>query len=753
MLNSDPIGHNLPGSGNQPSYAGPTENGAQSTAAGLSAAKIALGDSQPGRAVSLQAACGQVKTAVKTCDISLGLASEKLGRNPFKIARLAKTCFANSRVLHLLVAYFERGIDRKKGAELASALMFPGCQKGALLYQRMLLHGLKPAQKIMLNALALYPGDMRIAQLWAAQTAGTRSLTLRERVDLYAFQVETSSAAAARHRAAGLFKRIAPFHLKNCDEDCLRQEIIAAVRQEAASAGHFVADNRQLADLFGVSSAKVQRYLTDAALGLNAQEQKQRSHDLGLVPRRLEHVLRQRLLHALRQLIGLENEMHRRGVIKAVSPREQLSSLFGVGVKEVKICLRFLPPEEWHYRERVFGNVVREERAGELAKEVRRELADWRAGLKTKIRSDAVLAKLLGVLPVAVHHYLNEELDQNEQRLRDSALRENMILEKHRSSLFNFVRQEIQAFHRGEINRLYSDHELGAIFNLSALQVGERLNAGQGGLSPAEQRLRGFALELQKPEDVISYAARREWLQFVTDRIERKARQTQKSPQRDESASQLIIVPRRRSRPRGRRRGGANKPAICRKYGYHVVFEGTTYGSYEEAALGALLGRYLGVELMDRRTVQVMVGGHAFDFFLPDERLLVEYHPIVLLNTGRGFGSFKNRADYENYLALKADTSLSKRRKQRIIAETKHRLYCEYFNQRDAIRRSDAAFQDCRLLVVTSPESFYDRVVAMVGRNIPSRETFMSDYRRQLVRVKRDGQMVSPWLDKAKSGA
>jgi|GEM_PF-5128114 len=680
--------------------------------------------------------------------------SEVIGEAPLKLVRFAaktidrarvlKSCFASSEVVRLLVGYFERSLSRKRKAQLAGALIFPQNEQGARLYRRKLLYGLRPSEKLRLEAAALFPDNKRAAGLWTARVRSLQKLTLRERVELYACQSGLPEQAKAL--AERLFARLAPLYLKKQDHEAFRREVVNLAREELSFPGRTISSAGELANLFALPQGRIERYLRDLQGGLNPPELMQREQALKASLPYGAHALPQRLLQALRQLVSLENEMHRRGVISALSPREQFAELFGVSIKEIKTCLRLLPPQEWLYRERVFGNVARHELIQELITGVRRALTEWRNGGKKALQSDSTLAKRLKVQPVSIYHYLAEALDKNEQRLRDTALREQLAAERHLRSVLAFVRQEIQAFHAGEINRLFADEELGAVFNLSPIQVRERLNVEGSGLTPSAQRFRDFVLNLQKPEDVVSYAMRQEWLQFMTDRIERKARRYGERPLSPDNVLALAPCRRRRTRPR-------SLPAIRQKYGYHVVYQGVTYGSYEEAALGTLMGRYLGLELVSGKTVQVMVANHAFDFFLPADRLLVEYHPLVLINTSRKFGAFKNKESYENYLAMKSDPSLSERRKRRITAETKHELYREYAEERRSIMRSDPRYKDCRLIVVVSPESFYERVIAFAALEVPSKETFLNDYRRQLYKVKRDSSLVNPWMEAAKKGA
>jgi hypothetical protein len=144
--------------------------------------------------------------------------------------------------------------------------------------------------------------------------------------------------------------------------------------------------------------------------------------------------------------------------------------------------------------------------------------------------------------------------------------------------------------------------------------------------------------------------------------------------------------------------------------------------SRSEAICASLLQQFVPhFDVQQGVTFQVPIGADrngntiAVDFLV--DGVLFEYHPVRFFQSRKRFGDFSSREEYRSYAkvfhALNAD-------KRAFFHEAmRSRLTLNYYNRRRAILDQHPLFRRTELIVATSPEEFYERVIKRFGKGYP----------------------------------
>jgi len=112
----------------------------------------------------------------------------------------------------------------------------------------------------------------------------------------------------------------------------------------------------------------------------------------------------------------------------------------------------------------------------------------------------------------------------------------------------------------------------------------------------------------------------------------------------------------------------------------------------------------------------------AVDFLV--DGVLFEYHPVRFFQSRKRFGDFSSREEYRSY--AKVFHSLNSEKREFFHEAMRSRLTLNYFNRRRAILDQHPLFRRTELIVATSPEEFYERVIKRFGKGYPkSLERFL----------------------------
>jgi len=167
--------------------------------------------------------------------------------------------------------------------------------------------------------------------------------------------------------------------------------------------------------------------------------------------------------------------------------------------------------------------------------------------------------------------------------------------------------------------------------------------------------------------------------------------------------------------------------------GTEIEFDGTVYQSASEVACGVLLHRYIpGFKVVKGETYDIPLyvneaGGVISADFLVSEALL-EYHPPRLKG-----GDYKP-GEARRYSNQMKAAGTPEERKQ-IKLETKLKLADNYREKRlEQISASEEHSQR-ELIVATSPEELYQKVILRFVQHPPSKDTFLKEFRRIKVKA------------------
>lgn len=187
---------------------------------------------------------------------------------------------------------------------------------------------------------------------------------------------------------------------------------------------------------------------------------------------------------------------------------------------------------------------------------------------------------------------------------------------------------------------------------------------------------------------------------------------------------------RRRHREATRHRQGTESPTeICIDISIGSPQKGVKFCSRSEAICAEILRQFVPhFELQQGVTFQVPIGEDrngntiAVDFLV--DGVLFEYHPVRFFQSRKRCGDFSSRDEYRSY--ARAFHSLKSESREFFHEAMKSRLTQNYFNRRRALLDQHPLFRRTELIVATSPEEFYERVIKRFGKSYPKTvERFM----------------------------
>ena len=640
---------------------------------------------------------------------SAGLSALSFARVPLsQLSELPTMHRLSTRAVALLARYFRGQLSKIELSELAGAITFPRNQHAAEIYARFASDQATVADRRELTILALFPDSQRGAQLLEQKLSDPQKLTFDQRLELYSLQQSTQHPAAAAEILATLHKTLDPIQQGILPRAQVDEALIRFVRREIESNGRVLSSSEDLSSLFNLSTDEIRRSLSNPKSGLSKQQIVQRAEKKALHRQLFEHAVDLLVVNSLRDIVYIENEMHRCGAIVQLSHRQHFSQLFGIKNERIIELLRFLPNDDWSYRETHFGNVDRELNKSFLLELTRIELDRPLSQQSKPLESDSQLASQLGVLPVAVYHYLQHALTNQLFERRELLLREQNVCEPHRQSILNFATEELEAFQLGQINRLSSERDLGRIFRVSEAVVIERLTDQQNGLSPDQTHLRHYAQLMQTHRSAPAEALRRVATLFMRERITREDTALHGGDKTPSHQSGRAIL-------EARKRGD-------------IKIKGVAFDSFEEAACALLLERYIpGFKIEVGKSVQISQPPHRFDFLV--NNTIVEYHPTLLFRTRSGLGSFESHADYAQFNRVKMSLPLEQRKL--FIEETRLLLAQTYAQSRKSLLEASIEHKSTPLIVAESPAEFYWLVLRRFGgSDVPPLESFLREFRR-----------------------
>lgn len=156
-----------------------------------------------------------------------------------------------------------------------------------------------------------------------------------------------------------------------------------------------------------------------------------------------------------------------------------------------------------------------------------------------------------------------------------------------------------------------------------------------------------------------------------------------------------------------------------------IGLEKVNFSSRGELACAVMLKRHLGIKILDGVTFQrPMAHGTKADFFLPEQGITLEFHPIIIQH------EFKNREKY--YKFSQAMCRLKEREREPIYKALEGEFRDRYFWIRNLHRRSseDRQVSESELVVVCCAGEFYDSIIKHYGKNVPDREDFITQFRK-----------------------
>ncbi len=146
------------------------------------------------------------------------------------------------------------------------------------------------------------------------------------------------------------------------------------------------------------------------------------------------------------------------------------------------------------------------------------------------------------------------------------------------------------------------------------------------------------------------------------------------------------------------------------------------YCSRSEAICAALLQQFVPhFDVRQGVTFQVPIGEDrngntiAVDFLV--DGVLFEYHPVRFFQSRKRFGDFSSREEYRSY--AKVFHALNAEKRAFFHEAMRARLTLNYYNRRRAILDQHPLFRRTELIVATSPEEFYERIIKRFGKGYP----------------------------------
>lgn len=153
-----------------------------------------------------------------------------------------------------------------------------------------------------------------------------------------------------------------------------------------------------------------------------------------------------------------------------------------------------------------------------------------------------------------------------------------------------------------------------------------------------------------------------------------------------------------------------------------------------------LLERYVpGFVLQEHRTFQIPVYDYqkgttkTVDFMV--NGVYLEFHPPRFWREGKRYGDFESAKEYFDY--RKQLKALETPEEKRTFKEETQKMLSErYAEKRRAIVTAFTGDPATELLVATSPETLYERVIERFGANYPSKEEFAEEFWAIVAEVK-----------------
>lgn len=622
---------------------------------------------------------------------------------PRSIAEVERPELFGKETLVLLAKYFADALEKGESALLAGQLLFPQNDEAAALYAKKIEKALSEKEDALLKALALYPQDRELALLKQEQILGKQELTLEQQTALYVGLNPSGSKKEDRALQKKLVKELSPFHGEEVNPANRATALTKFAKRELASRPKHISTDEELGALFQATPDEVREILEDRDFGLSDDELRTRTERLILNRNNGEQALSTRLYRAVRTFASIENEMYRNNAIDTPSRRKYLQELFGVSRDKVNRCMRFLYSDDLYTREQAFGREDHHQRKRDIAETVLRELRDFELEKVDSIRSSSELAAEFGVEGPSVEHYLTELLPPETRHTRQLVLRRLQKGEEFMSSPLEYVRTELEAFRKGEIELIRGNEHLADLFQVSSSTIEDQLTPVNGGLDEREFRDREFALALQASQTRPDIALKTTYASYVTEMI-LKQRELQDIGDGGWSPEKLIKLP-------------------C--------------DSYEGLAVALEFDKHFpDWSIVPGETIEVEIGNRRIDFFFPSERLFVEYHPILKYHSRDGRGEIESRDEYQQYRVIKeelgsASESLAKRYGQ----SYENLLLQKYRAEREAVIASDPRFRDCRLKVLTDKQDVY-RFLTQYGVNVGSEQAFNRRFRLNCGKIK-----------------
>jgi len=167
--------------------------------------------------------------------------------------------------------------------------------------------------------------------------------------------------------------------------------------------------------------------------------------------------------------------------------------------------------------------------------------------------------------------------------------------------------------------------------------------------------------------------------------------------------------------------------------GSEIEHDGVIYQSASEVACGVLMQKYIpGFKVVKGESYEVPIGqNHAGGFISVDflvRGVLLEYHPPKFQKEGGDFTSNKERIEHRQRI----NSAQSRKEKKDIRAETGEKLTKNYTAKRLEQIEGSSEHSGKRLIVASSPEDLYTKVIepfGRMGRKFPSKAVFAKEFR------------------------
>ena len=183
--------------------------------------------------------------------------------------------------------------------------------------------------------------------------------------------------------------------------------------------------------------------------------------------------------------------------------------------------------------------------------------------------------------------------------------------------------------------------------------------------------------------------------------------------------------PRRRRHKRHSNRhpqGASEYTELCIDISVANCSDPVRFCSRSEAICAKLLQQFVPhFDVRQGVTFQVPIGEDrngntiAVDFLV--DGVLFEYHPVRFFQSRKRFGDFSSREEYRSY--ARVFHALNSEKRAFFHEAMRSRLTLNYFNRRRAILDQHPLFRRTELIVATSPEEFYERVIKRFGKGFP----------------------------------